>query len=147
MKRKKASSPPLSCLLHPYPVLGHRTCWRMLTVAAALACLAAGAAGEEQKKSTPRNDFLIFGTVFTEQGFSFRGAEIRVRRAGEKKVRWESRADARGEFAIRVPSGGEYEMTVSVKGHREEKRKVDARTGNREDMVIRLFRAAEEKKK
>ena len=76
--------------------------------------------------------------MFTEKGFALLGAEIRVRRAGESKSRWEARSDRRGEFAVRVPRGAEYEMSVSAKGYQQQMRRIDARTGNHEDLVFRL---------
>jgi hypothetical protein len=41
--------------------------------------------------------------VFTDQGFALPGARVRVRRADEKKPKWEATSDRRGEFAVRVP--------------------------------------------
>lgn len=97
------------------------------------------AAGADQKgKGSHQNDYLIFGTVFTEKGLSFPGAAIRVRRAGEKKVAGEATSDRRGEFAVRVAQGVEYEITVSAKGFQDETRKVDAKYGDRQDLVFRL---------
>jgi carboxypeptidase family protein len=96
----------------------------------------AGAA--QSKKGAHENDFVLFGTVFTEKGFALPGAEVRVRRAGERKPRWEARSDRRGEFAVRVPRGAEYEMSISAKGYQEQTRKIDARTGSREDLLFRL---------
>lgn len=90
------------------------------------------------KKGAHEEDFLLFGTVFTEQGFALPGAEIRVRRAGERKGRWEARSDRRGEFAVRVPRGAEYEISVSAKGYQGQTRKIDAKTGNRQDLVFRV---------
>lgn len=91
-----------------------------------------------QRKGARENDFLLFGTVFTEQGFALPRAEIRVRRAGERKVRGEARSDRRGEFAVRVPRGAEYEVSIAAAGYQEQTRKIDARTGSREDIVFRL---------
>ena len=98
----------------------------------------AAAAGDQGKKSAHENDFLVFGTVFTEKGFAFSGAEIRVRRAGERKVRWETGSDRRGEFAVRVPRGAEYELSVRAAGYQEQTRRIDARSASREDVVFRL---------
>src|SRR5712692_1053022 len=123
----------------------------LLALAASSAWAGPGAAtltlveAEQGKKGSPADDFLMFGTVFTERGFALPGAEVRVRRANEKKLRGEARSDSRGEFAVRVPRGAEYEMIVSAKGYREESRKVDARTGNREDLVFLLEPASGEK--
>jgi hypothetical protein len=100
------------------------------------------AAGDQGKKSAHESDFLMFGTVFTEAGLALPGAEVRVRRAGERKMRWEARSDRRGEFAVRVPRGAEYEISVSAAGHQAETRKIDARTGSRQDLVFRLAPAS-----
>jgi hypothetical protein len=99
---------------------------------------AAAAAEAQGKKGAHEEDFLLFGTVFTEQGFALPGAEVRVRRAGERKTHWEARSDRRGEFAVRVPRGAEYEMSVSAKGYQEQTRKIDAKAGNHEDLVFRM---------
>jgi hypothetical protein len=98
--------------------------------------------GNQAKKSTHATDFLIFGTVFTDRGLSLPGAEIRVHRADEKKVRWEARSDRRGEFAVRVPRSAEYELAVRLKGWQDEARRIDAKAGDREDLVIRMQPAA-----
>ena len=108
---------------------------------------AEAAPAKKSKTEVFERQFLMFGTVFTEQGFSLPGAEIRVRRAGERKVRWEARSDRRGEFAVRVPKGAEYELTVKAQGFQEQMRKVDARAGSREDIVFRLQPVVGGKKK
>ena len=97
-----------------------------------------GAATDQKERRSHQNDFLIFGTVFTEKGLSFPGAAIRVRRAGEKKVLGEATSDRQGEFAVRVPQGTEYEITVSANGFQDEIRKLDAKVGDREDVVFRM---------
>lgn len=93
---------------------------------------------KEKPKKTRVPRFVIFGTVFTAQGFALPGAEIRVRRAGEKKVRGEARSDRRGEFGVRVEPGFEYEVEVKAKEFAGETQKVDARTANRAELVFRL---------
>ncbi len=99
---------------------------------------AASAQGADDKKKKPAEDFLIFGTVFTEQGFALQGAKIEVRRAGEKKVRGRAVSDRRGEFGVRVPEGAEYEVTIEARGFVKDARKVDAKIGQRFDFVARL---------
>lgn len=157
MKRKRRSSNSSSCLArHLFPRLAHPThqlvvccaalLWGLIGLAVAASVnrpVAIGAAGvaasdAQAKKGSHEDDFLLFGTVFTEKGFALLGAEIRVRRAGESKSRWEARSDRRGEFAVRVPRGAEYEMSVSAKGYQQQMRRIDARTGNHEDLVFRL---------
>jgi Carboxypeptidase regulatory-like domain len=96
-----------------------------------------------KKKYSHANDFLIRGTVFTDKAFSFPGAQIRIRKAGDKKFRWESYTNSRGEFAVRVPQGSEYEMVVSAKGFAEQTRAIDAKSGGDEtSMVFRMQLAA-----
>jgi hypothetical protein len=85
------------------------------------------------------DDFLVRGTVFNEKALSFPGVRVRIRRAGEKKFRWETYTNSRGEFAVRVPQGADYEIVVQMKGFVEQKRAVDAKTGgNYESMAFRL---------
>ncbi len=89
-----------------------------------------------KQKYSHANDFLIRGTVFTEKALSFPGVELRIRRAGEKKFRWESYTNSRGEFAVRVPQGSDYEMVVRAKGYSEQTRAIDAKTGGNEQNIV-----------
>jgi len=92
-----------------------------------------------KKKYSHANDYLIRGTVFTDKALSFPGVQLRIRKAGEKKFRWESYTNSRGEFAMRVPQGSDYEMVVHVKGFAEQTRTIDAKSGaNEENMVFRM---------
>jgi hypothetical protein len=96
-----------------------------------------------KKKYSHANDFLIRGTVFTDKALSFPGVQLRIRRAGEKKFRWESYTNSRGEFAVRVPQGSDYEMVVRVKGFAEQTRTINTKTGeNEESMVFRMLPTA-----
>jgi hypothetical protein len=89
-----------------------------------------------KQKYSHANDFLIRGTVFTEKALSFPGVQLRIRRSGEKKFRWEDRSNSRGEFAIRVPQGTQYEMVVHAKGFADQARTIDARNGSGENNVV-----------
>jgi len=90
-------------------------------------------------KYSHKNDFLIRGTVFNDKALSAPGVQLRIRRAGDKKFRWESYTNSRGEFAVRVPQGAEYEMVVHAKGFGEQTRTIDANNGgNEESMVLRM---------
>jgi hypothetical protein len=116
-----------------------------LTIALAGLAWLAGAvfiaepAGRAQSSSgSHAHDFLIFTTVFTDQGFALPGARVRVRRSDEKKFRWEGVSDHRGELAFRVPQNAEYEMTIEARGFKLETRKIDAREDNRADLTIRM---------
>src|SRR6266568_1074971 len=94
------------------------------------------ASSSKPGKTSHVNDFLIRGTVFTDKALSFPGVELRVRRTGEKKFRWESYTNSRGEFALRVPRGSDYELVVRAKGFGEQKRVIEAKTGGNEQSVV-----------
>jgi hypothetical protein len=81
-------------------------------------------------------DFLIIGTVFTDRAMAFPGVQLRVRRASEKKFRWQTYTNSRGEFAIRVPQGAEYEMVILPKGFIEQTSAISAKSGISEDNVV-----------
>ena len=79
------------------------------------------------------------GTVFTPEGLALPGAELRIRRAPEKKAKWEAVTNSRGDFAVRVKMGSDYEVTVRAKGYQEQSVAVDAKTGDRvKDLVFRM---------
>jgi hypothetical protein len=125
----------------------------MNVLVAVLALILAGAlpaepaaALQKRKKEADRNQFLIFVHVFTEQGFALPDAEIEIRRAGERKVAGRGRSDRRGEFAVRVPAGFEYDTTVKAKGFTEQTQKVDGRANWRQDVVFRMPPAPKGKK-
>jgi hypothetical protein len=86
------------------------------------------------------NDFLIRGTVFTDKSLAFPGVLLRIRRAAEKKFRWETYSNSRGEFAVRVPKGLQYEMVIHAKSFADQTRTIDAKSGLSEDNVV--FRMA-----
>jgi len=101
------------------------------------------AESSNKKKTTSRHqrDFLIKGTVFTQEGLSFAGARIRIRKAGDKSFHWQDVANSRGEFAIRVVQGAQYEVVVDAKGCKEQKKPVDATGSERiEDVVFHMER-------
>jgi len=93
-------------------------------------------ANSGRQKYSHANDFLIRGTVFTDKALAFPGAQVRIRRRGEKKFRWQDSTNSRGEFAIRVPQGSQYEMVVNVKSFADQTRTIDARTGSGENNVV-----------
>jgi hypothetical protein len=98
-------------------------------------------------KYSHKDDFLIRGTVFDDKALSAPGVQLRIRRTGEKKFRWESYTDSRGEFAVRVPQGSDYEMVIRAKGFAEQTRTIDAKNGgNEERLVFRMEPAAGDKK-
>ncbi len=59
---------------------------------------------------------LIFGTVWGPDSRPVPGVPIRIRRASEKKFRWEQVSNRRGEFAQRVPVGTQdYVIQTDIK--------------------------------
>jgi curli biogenesis system outer membrane secretion channel CsgG len=105
-------------------------------------------AAPKQKRYSHANDFLMRGTVFNEKTLALPGAELRIRRISEKKFRWETMTNSRGEFAVRVPQGANYELVLRAKGFAEQKKTVDARSGgNEERMVFRMELPANGKSK
>ena len=48
---------------------------------------------------------LIFGTVWGPDDRPVYGVKVKIRRADQKKARWELFSDHHGEFAQRVPVG------------------------------------------
>ena len=82
-----------------------------------------------KNKHSRSNEFLIHGTLFTDVGLALPGAKLRIRRAGEKKFHWESFTNSRGEFAVRVPQGSDYQMLIRAKGFTDELRSFDAKSG------------------
>ena len=71
-------------------------------------------ASPSEKK--PADFALIFGTVWGPDRRPVYGVPIKIRRADEKKVRWETMSDHHGEFAQRVPIGkADYVIWADIK--------------------------------
>ena len=102
---------------------------------------------DKNQKYSHANDFLIRGTVFTEKALAFPDVQLRIRRSEEKKFRWEDRTNSRGEFAIRVPQGIQYQMVVHAKGFTDQIRTIDARNGAGENNVVFRMEPAKKGKK
>jgi len=106
----------------------------------------AAPAQRQKTKARHSNDFLVHGTVFTPEGLSFPGAEIRIRRVSEKKFHWKAYTNSRGEFAVRVKQGGEYEVLAVAKDFVDQKKQIDAKTGvTTGDLSFRMERKGEKK--
>ena len=67
---------------------------------------------------------LIYGTVYGPDNRVVYGVKVKIRRAEEKKARWELYSDHRGEFAQRVPAGRQdYVISADLKGYKSSDRK------------------------
>lgn len=93
---------------------------RSAAVVAAVILLCLGlspTAGFAKDKKQLKKDYaLIYGTVWDAQQHPAPGVKIHIRRADEKKTRWELVSDRNGEFAQRVPAGKmDYVIWAEVK--------------------------------
>ena len=79
--------------------------------------VAAGNAPAPQGSYSSKNDYaLIYGTVWGPDDRPVAGVPIKIRRASDKKAKWELMSDSRGEFAQRVPVGTQdYIIQAEVK--------------------------------
>jgi len=60
---------------------------------------------------------LIFGTVWGPGDRPVYGVKVKIRRASDKKAKWELYSDHSGEFAQRVPAGeADYVVWADLKG-------------------------------
>jgi hypothetical protein len=84
----------------------------LVLLALAPVSLAATAGPADQKVDYA----LIFGTVWGPDNRPVYGVPVKIRRADEKKTRWETASDHHGEFAQRVPTGkADYVIWADVK--------------------------------
>jgi len=96
----------------------------------------ADSSSKTKAKEVP--SFLIIGTVFNENALSFPGVQVRIRRKDEKKFRWETYTNSRGDFAVRVPPGYEYEVVSHVKNYQDQREDVDSKVDVQKRISIRL---------
>ncbi len=87
------------------------------------------ASSSSKGKKKPLPVYLITGTVFDQKAISFPDVRVRIRQTSEKKFRWETFTNSRGEFALRVPEGSEYEVVVQVKSFKDQSQTVRADAG------------------
>jgi hypothetical protein len=71
-----------------------------------------------QAKVKPEKPYaLIFGTVWGPDNRPVYGIKIQIRRAIDRKAKWEVFSDHSGEFAQRVPAGKQdYVVWADLKG-------------------------------
>jgi hypothetical protein len=86
-----------------------------------------------KSKHSHADDLVIRGTVFNERGLALQGVKLRIRRADQKKSRWETYTNSRGEFAVRVPKGPDYEIAAESKGFARQSQAIN---GQSDDNVV-----------
>ncbi len=70
-----------------------------------------------QSKPSKKEYALIFGTVWGPDNRPVYGIAVKIRRAQDKKAKWEVYSDHHGKFAQRVPPGeADYILTADLKG-------------------------------
>ncbi len=105
-----------------------------------------GESGSKGKAKRGIPGYVILGTVFNEKALAYPNARVQIRKENEKKYRWETYTNSRGEFAVRVPEGQEYEVFVREKRYKEVSVKVNANAGELQDRLsIRLETASQDK--
>jgi len=118
-----------------------RTCW------ASLFCFSwfcvAPMATAQHGGSSGKNDYaLIYGTVWGPDDRPAPGVHVSIRRASDKKPKWQLISDRRGEFAQRVPVGAQdyivqAELTLP-KGQPRPQVSVHIDDNEREDISLHL---------
>lgn len=96
------------------------------------------AGSSSTKTIKPLPSFLIIGTVFNEHALSFPGVQVRIRQVGEKKFKWQTYTNSRGEFAVRVFPGYDYEVVVHVKKYEDQTQDVDGKVDVQQRLSIKL---------
>ena len=62
---------------------------------------------------------LLFGTVWGPDDYPLYGVRVKIRRAEDKKARWELYSNHRGEFEQRLPAGkADYLIWADLKGYK-----------------------------
>ncbi|HJT69857.1 MAG TPA: hypothetical protein VJ731_06640 [Terriglobales bacterium] len=76
-------------------------------------------AEKPKQKSSPKDYALIFGTVWGPDDRPVHGVPVKIRRAGDKKAKWEVYSNGLGEFEQAVPVGRQdYVIWPDLKGYR-----------------------------
>lgn len=101
------------------PSLAHRTLRIFVSALACIAFLITCIQLEARDRPKPKNSALIFGTVWSPDDLPVPGIKVKIRKASEKKARWELYSNRRGEFEQLVPAGpGDYVVWVETKGYK-----------------------------
>lgn len=74
-------------------------------------------ASAQSKRAKPYA--LIFGTVWGPDNRPVYAVKVKIRRADQKKAKWELYSDHSGEFAQRLPTGAaDYVVWADLKGYK-----------------------------
>jgi hypothetical protein len=93
---------------------------------------------------------LIYGTVWSANDTPAAGVPITIRRADDKKPKWELVSDSRGEFAQRVPPGKQdYIIQAGIKvpkGQPKPEVTVHIEYNERQDVGLHLAATGQDQK-
>lgn len=124
---------------------------RIAGLAVALALVFSATAGGAQRLDPKQPYALIFGTVYGPDNFPAANVLIKIRRADQKRPKWELVSDRRGEFAQRFPAGAaDYIITTHVdKKYGIENKEVNVHIDNdeRQDVALHLTKVETHSKK
>ena len=99
-------------------------------------CLPA-AADSKQHEREPYA--VLFGTLYGPDERPAYGVKIKIRRADQKKPKWELISNHQGEFAQRVPAGkADYIITADVKQNPKPELTVHVDNDERKDFVLHM---------
>ena len=92
-------------------------CSAALLLSVSVAAARAASPPQSLKPADARKDYaLIYGTVWGPDDHPVAGVPISIRRASDKKPKWELVSDRSGEFAQRVPAGTQdYIVQANIK--------------------------------
>ncbi|HEX6466714.1 MAG TPA: hypothetical protein VFZ99_05365 [Terriglobales bacterium] len=99
-------------------------------------------AKSESREEVKRPYALLYGTVYDSNNHLGYGVKVKIRRADEKKAKWELYSDHRGEVAQRVPAGkADYIVWADVKtpkGQPKPQTTVHVENDERQDFSLHL---------
>jgi hypothetical protein len=117
-----------------------------LTVACLIFSAVPAAAEKKPKKGSDASApySVIAGTVFRPPGFALPGAEVEITPETEgKPKKLKTVSDARGEFAVRLPSVPmKYKVDVKCNGYQSQQKMVEIEGEQHKDLTFQLEPAA-----
>jgi hypothetical protein len=126
-RRRKKRNPktvitPKERPLFPSQLSSRSALCGLLVLGLALSLGSARPAAEPFSHPPEKPYALVFCTVWGPDDRPLYGVKVKVRRATEKKARWELYSDHNGEAAFRVPAGQvAYILWADLKGYKFEK--------------------------
>lgn len=82
---------------------------------------------------------LIFGTVWSPDAHPVYGVKVKIRRAEDKKARWEMYSNHLGEFEQRVPAGkADYVVWADIKPSKKAKSGIQGNHGEVPEVKVHI---------